>query len=62
MDDIVKRVAKSDKLDNGAKYTADALDSVITDLQEKGYELLPISQLVYKDKWRMEHKFREHRK
>lgn len=60
-DDIVKRVVESDKLNNGAiilmhngaKYTADALDAVITGLQDKGYELVPISQLIYKDKYHM---------
>ena len=42
-DDIVRRVVESDKLNNGAiilmhngaKYTADALDAVITGLKEK---------------------------
>ncbi len=61
VDDIVKRVVGSDKLQNGAiilmhngaKYTADALESVITGLQDKGYELVPISQLIYKDKYHM---------
>lgn len=61
VDDIVKRVVESDKLNNGAiilmhngaKYTADALESVITGLQDKGYELVPISQLIYKDKYHM---------
>lgn len=61
VDDIVKRVVESDKLKsgsiilmhNGAKYTADALDAVITGLQDKGYELVPISQLIYKDKYHM---------
>ncbi|MCM1267219.1 MAG: polysaccharide deacetylase family protein [Bacteroidales bacterium] len=60
-DDIVKRVVGSDKLQNGsiilmhngAKYTADALEAVITGLQEKGYELVPISQLIYKDNYHM---------
>ena len=60
-DDIVKRVVESDKLNNGAiilmhngaKYTADALDAVITGLQDKGYELVPISELIYKDKYHM---------
>ena len=60
-DDIVRRVVESDKLQNGAiilmhngaKYTADALESVITGLQDKGYELVPISQLIYKDKYHM---------
>lgn len=61
VDDIVKRVVESDKLNNGsiilmhngAKFTADALDSVITGLKDKGYELVPISQLIYKDKYHM---------
>lgn len=61
VDDIVKRVVGSDKLQNGAiilmhngaKYTADALESVITGLQDKGYELVPISQLIYRDKYHM---------
>ena len=61
VDDIVKRVVESGKLNNGAiilmhngaKYTADALDSVITGFQDKGYELVPISQLIYKDKYHM---------
>ncbi len=60
-DDIVRRVVESDKLKNGsiilmhngAKFTADALDAVITGLQDKGYELVPISQLIYKDKYHM---------
>lgn len=61
VDNIVERVCNSDKLGNGAiilmhngaKYTADALDTVITTLQEKGYELVPISQLIYKDNYHM---------
>lgn len=36
---------------NGAKYTAQALDTMITALQAKGYELVPVSQLIYKDKY-----------
>ena len=33
---------------NGAKYTAEALETVITSLQEQGYTLVPISQLIVK--------------
>ena len=29
---------------NGAKYTPEALERVITGLKDKGYELVPISQ------------------
>lgn len=61
IDEIIRRVVESDKLDsggiilmhNGAKFTADALDSVITGLKDKGYEMVPISQLIYKDKYYM---------
>ena len=39
---------------NGAKYTAEALESVITGLQGKGYEIVPISELIYKDNYHMD--------
>lgn len=39
---------------NGAKYTADALEKVITGLQEKGYEIVPISELIYKEDYHMD--------
>lgn len=44
---------------NGAKYTAQALDTVITTLQSKGYELVPISQLVYRENYTMDHEGRQ---
>ena len=34
---------------NGAKYTPAALERIIIGLQEKGYELVPISQLIWRD-------------
>lgn len=60
-EDIVNRVVNSDKLKNGAivlmhngaKYTADALETVIKGLQDKGYELVPISELIYRDGYHM---------
>lgn len=39
---------------NGAKYTAEALPKVIEGLQEKGYEIVPISELIYKDNYHMD--------
>lgn len=36
---------------NGAKYTADVLESVIKGLREKGYEIVPISQLIIRDNY-----------
>ena len=44
---------------NGAKYTAQALDTVITKLQEAGYELVPLSQLVYRENYRIDHEGRQ---
>ena len=33
---------------NGAKYTADALDTMLTSLEEQGYTIVPISKLIIK--------------
>ncbi|MBR3644891.1 MAG: polysaccharide deacetylase family protein [Lachnospiraceae bacterium] len=40
---------------NGAKYTATALPDVINGLKEKGYEIVPISKLIYKSDYHIEH-------
>ena len=40
---------------NGAKYTKDALEQVIVGLKEKGYELVPISQLIYRKDYTINH-------
>ena len=66
-DNIVSRVVDNDHLGNGAiilmhngaKYTPDALERVITGLQEKGYEIVPISQLIYKENYEMDHEGRQ---
>ena len=34
---------------NGAKYTADALDTLITNIKGQGYEIVPVSELIYRD-------------
>lgn len=39
---------------NGAKYTADSLESVITGLQAQGYELVPISELIIRQDFHMD--------
>ena len=36
---------------NDAKYTPDALDSIIKGLKEKGYEIVPISELIIRDSY-----------
>lgn len=45
---------------NGAKYTKDALPAVIEGLQDKGYELVPISQLIYTENYEMDTEGRQH--
>jgi len=45
---------------NGAKYTKDALPAVIEGLQDKGYEIVPISQLIYTDNYEMDTEGRQH--
>ena len=40
--------------DNGAKYTAEALESVITGLQSQGYEIVPVSQLINTENFHMD--------
>ncbi len=47
---------------NGAKYTPEALEAVILGLKEKGYELVPISELIYKEDYEMDHEGRQHLK
>lgn len=56
-DDIVERVCNHKALGNGsiilchngAKYTAEALDTLITRLKEMGYTFVPLSELIYKE-------------
>ncbi|MDF2941825.1 MAG: hypothetical protein K0S01_683 [Herbinix sp.] len=47
---------------NGAKYTPDALEAVIVGLQDKGYEILPISQLIYTGQYTVDHTGRQFEK
>lgn len=44
---------------NGAKYTAEALDTLITTLKEQGYTFVPLSELIYKDNYHMNHEGRQ---
>ena len=65
--DIIKKITENAKLGNGsiilchngAKYITDALDTVLSTLQEKGYEFVPISQLIYKDQYYINHEGRQ---
>ncbi len=61
VDDIIERVCEHKELKpgaiilchNGADYTAEALDTLIKRIKEKGYEFVPISELIYQDNYYM---------
>ena len=38
---------------NGAEYTAQALETLITKLEEQGYEIVPVSELIYREDFHM---------
>ncbi len=44
---------------NGAKFTAQALDTLIAALKNEGYTFVPISELIYKDGYHMDHEGRQ---
>ena len=33
---------------NGTKHTADSLEMLINNIKEKGYEIVPVTKLIYK--------------
>ena len=39
---------------NGAKYTSQALDAMITNLKEQGYTFVPLSELIIRENYHME--------
>lgn len=44
---------------NDAKYTPQALDAIIKGLKEKGYEIVPLSCLIHKEDFYMDHEGRQ---
>ncbi len=44
---------------NGAKHTAEALDTMIKTLKEKGFQLVPISELILKENYTINHEGRQ---
>ena len=62
VDSIIKTVTEHKNLGNGAiilmhngaKYTAKALPAVIEKLQADGYEIVPISELIYRDDYHLD--------
>lgn len=60
--DIVKTVLNNKDLQNGSiilmhnegKYTKDALEQVIVGLRDKGYEMVPVSELIIKKDYHLD--------
>lgn len=44
---------------NGAKYTAEALDTMITTLKDAGYTFVPLSELIYRENYHMDNEGRQ---
>jgi polysaccharide deacetylase family sporulation protein PdaB len=67
IDSIIKTVTQHKHLGNGsiilchngAKYTAEALDTMIKTLKAAGYEFVPLSELIYKENYHMDHEGRQ---
>lgn len=62
VDPIINTVCNHDALGpgaiilchNGAKYTADALDTMLTNLEDQGYEIVPVSELIMRENYHMD--------
>lgn len=67
VDSIIKTVTQHKHLGNGsiilchngAQYTAEALDTLITTLKDAGYEFVPISKLIIRENYHMDHEGRQ---
>lgn len=67
---IIRRVTEHKHLGNGSiilchnggKHTAEALDELLSTLKEKGFTLVPISQLIIKDNYTIDTEGRQKRK
>lgn len=67
MDSIIKTVTQHEHLGNGsiilchngARYTAEALDTLIRTLKDAGYQFVPLSELIYRNGYSMDHEGRQ---
>lgn len=67
VDSIIKTVTQHKHLGNGsiilchngAKFTAQALDTLIATLKNEGYTFVPVSELIYRDGYHMNHEGRQ---
>ena len=67
VESILKTVTQNEHLGNGsiilchngAKYTVEALDTLIITLKDAGYTFVPLSELIYRDGYHMDHEGRQ---
>lgn len=67
VEEIINRILKSPNLKNGAiilfhsdaEHTADALDIIIRGLKNMGYEIVPVSELIYTEGYEVDHTGRQ---
>ena len=45
---------------NGAKYTKEALEALIMGVRAKGYEFVKVSELIYKENYKLDHEGRQY--
>ena len=70
VDDILQRVLNHKDLRNGSiilmhtgtKYTRDSLQQLIDGLKNKGYDMVKVSELIYKEKYEIDFAGRQRRK
>ena len=39
---------------NGTKHTADSLDMLLKNIRQKGFKVVPVSELIYKDNYKID--------
>ena len=39
---------------NGTKHTADSLDMILKNIKQKGFDVLPVSELIYKENYKID--------
>ena len=60
-DEMVKRIKSKIKpgsiilMHNGAKNTPEALPKILDTIKEEGYSIVPISEIIYKENYKIEH-------
>lgn len=61
-DEILNTILKNEKLGNGAiilchtnaKYTKDVLDTLLERLESEGYQMVPVSQIIYEEPYHLD--------